>query len=361
MEEIIDLEELNEDVLDENLKEFMSKDEETEKLLNSKIDELAKEEEKLSKKESEVKSLEESNREKISSNASADELIEIAGKLKEAEAELAEINENVSKLTEEKEELLSTKENIEKSKKEYIKSLNSTNSNYEEQLKKISEAIEVCDNPTLKQVLEDVKNEKTRELNDLEVKRINELKNVLNEPVEEEKTELESVTIETKVEPEEKQNNYIQESQIDELINRINQQVRELNEQRNEVVNNDVPIIDTDNIIPTISEDLNPIVNNDLLSTPTEDIKIPQEDSGMINLDAILEDVPKASLDSITPDSLVIPEVNQVDEKSENKIKIIYEKDVPESLLKEIYSSSKIMPALYDYLDNKNVNEGSFN
>ena len=35
----------------------------------------------------------------------------------------------------------------EKSKQEYIKTLNSTNSNYEEQLKKINEAIEVL--PTL--------------------------------------------------------------------------------------------------------------------------------------------------------------------------------------------------------------------
>ena len=40
MEEILDLEDLQENVVDENLKEFMTKDEEAEKLLKEKIDEL---------------------------------------------------------------------------------------------------------------------------------------------------------------------------------------------------------------------------------------------------------------------------------------------------------------------------------
>ena len=53
-------------------------------LLKEKIEELEKEEGKLNKKEEEVKKLEESNREKISSDASPEELIEIANKLKEA-------------------------------------------------------------------------------------------------------------------------------------------------------------------------------------------------------------------------------------------------------------------------------------
>ena len=66
-------------------------------------------------------------------------------------------------------------------------------------------------------------------------------------------------------------------------------------------------------------------------------------------------------MNPITTDSLSVPQVNQIDEKSNDKIKVIYEKDVPEGLLKEIYSSSKIMPFLYEYLENKNANEGSFN
>ena len=90
VEEILDLEELQESIIDETLKEFMKKDEEAETLLKEKIDELIKEEEKLSKKEEEVKKLEESNRDKISSDASPEELIEIASKLKEAREELEE-------------------------------------------------------------------------------------------------------------------------------------------------------------------------------------------------------------------------------------------------------------------------------
>ena len=102
MEEILDLEDLQENVVDENLKEFMAKDEEAEKLLKEKIDELVLETEKLNKKEEEIKTLEESSREKISMNASPDELIEIAEKIKSAQSELSEINANIEKLEKEK-------------------------------------------------------------------------------------------------------------------------------------------------------------------------------------------------------------------------------------------------------------------
>ena len=332
MEEILDLEELQEEVLDENLKEFMSKDDETEKLLNEKIEELAKEEEKLSKKENEIKELEESNREKINSNASADELIEIAGKIKEAESELASINENIQKLTSEKEELIETKKSIDTSKQEYIKQLNSTNLNYEEQLKKISEAIEVCDNPTLKQVLEDVKNKKTKELADLEQKRINELKTVLNEPTEE-KPEI--------------------ELPVEEPLPVAAEETKDVEITSDILINNDV--LDT----PTFDFNISTDIEEPKISEETSTEK--QEPVNMINIDSILGTDDINNLNVINPVNIDIPEVNQVDIKNENKIRVIYERDVPEALLKEIYSSSKIMPPLYDYLENKNVNEGSIN
>lgn len=364
MEEILDLEELEEDVLDENLKEFMAKDDETEKLLNEKIEELAKEEEKLSKKENEIKDLEESNREKINSDASADELIEIAGKIKEAEAELASINENIEKLTSEKEELIETKNTIDASKQEYIKQLNSTNSNYEEQLRKISEAIDVCDNPTLKQVLEEVRNEKTRELTDLENKRINELKTVLNEPVEEEKPVIEvseeqpSEDSQEEVSTEaEVQVPAIEEEPALDTFN-INIDVPVVEEEKQE----EQPIID-------IPVDPQALTEPDAVDTITDSFvsdvtPVPEENNNqdMINIDSILStNVEPQDLNVVSQDSLAIPEINQVDKMNENKTKIIYEKDVPSNLLKEIYSSSKIMPSLYDYLDDKNVSEGSFN
>ena len=83
--EILDLEELKEnksEVIDENLKGFMSKDEEVSKLLEDKIGEIDSETEKLNAKEEEIRELEESSREKIIMDASPDELIEIAGKIK---------------------------------------------------------------------------------------------------------------------------------------------------------------------------------------------------------------------------------------------------------------------------------------
>lgn len=386
MEEILDLEELQEDILDENLKEFMAKDDETEKLLNEKIDELAKEEEKLSKKENEIRDLEESNREKINSDASADELIEIAGKIKEAEAELASINENIEKLTQEKEELIETKNSIDSSKQEYIKQLNSTNSNYEEQLRKISEAIDVCDNPTLKQVLEEVRNEKTRELTDLEKKRINELKTVLNEPVEEEKTVIEvseensSEEGSYESEPEQVQTSedvvkpVIEDSLVNMNIENTTEEVSEpviedplaninIDNQTNEnSVVEEQPIIDIPVDPQTLSEpDAVDTITDSFVSDVTPVLE-ENNNQDMINIDSILSpSVEAQDLNIVPQDNLVVPEVNQVDKMNENKTKIIYEKDVPSNLLKEIYSSSKIMPSLYDYLDDKNVSEGSFN
>ena len=81
----------------------------------------------------------------------------------------------------------------------------------------------------------------------------------------------------------------------------------------------------------------------------------PVNDSNIIGFDSIFGETTN-NLNENQKDELIIPDVNQMD----NKIKVIYEKDVPSNLLKEIYSSSKIMPSLYNYLES-NVLEGSFN
>ena len=291
MEEILDLDEMVETVVDEKLKEFMDKDEEIEKRLNEKIDQLAKEEEKLREKESEIIELEESSREKISSNASADELIEIAEKIKEAEAEQSVISQNIENLSNEKDEIIQTKESIEQSRIDYIKNLNSVNDNYNEQLKKISEAIDVCDNPALKQVLEDVKASKSSELETLKEKRISALREVLNEDTSE--SEENAPVQQTVIEP------------------------------KNEI---------NENIVQEIKP------------------KMESSSEQIININSILDN---SNLDVVSEDSLVIPQVNPIDVKNEENIRIIYERDVADELLSQIYSSSKIMPNLFDYLDNK--------
>lgn len=305
--EILDLEELKEnksEVIDENLKGFMSKDEEVSKLLEDKIGEIDSETDKLNAKEEEIRELEESSREKISMDASPDELIEIAGKIKSAQSELSEINANIEKLENEKKELEETKNNIEETKKEYIKNLSDANSDYQNQISKIEDAIAVCDNPSLKQVLEDVKKEKERKLASLQESRNNELKTALNPAIE-------------SVEP---------------IINEP------------ETNNLEIPKIEPEIDIPVVNEE-NAIQN-------TEDQV--KEDS-MIGLDSILssnDEIVMPKLTNVETDKIEMPKVE------EKRVKVIFSKDVPDVAVKEILSSSTVMPNVYSYLGNNIISNG---
>ena len=341
---------------------------EAEKELNDKIGELAIEEEKLNKKQDELNSLEDENRQKISTNASADELIEIAGKIKELEEELSSIKENIDTLSKEKEELINTKNEIESSKKEYIKSLNQASSNYEEQLKKISEAIEVCDNPTLKQVLEDVQAKKNEELSELSEKRENELKKVLKEEetsikMPEEEVKIDKIDIDVKDEkPSLEVPTFGKQDDLINILEPINLEKEKvpIEETKNDnfIIENPIPTIEVPEISSQPQEDISNDINipNFNESINTEPLNDVQPNNEVINLDSILTSPELPELNVTNVDSLDIPIVNN--EEKEDKIKIIYEKEVPNNLLKDIYSSSKIMPSLNNYLENKN--EGSF-
>ena len=331
--EILDLEELKEnksEVIDENLKGFMSKDEEVSKLLEDKIGEIDSETEKLNAKEEEIKELEESSREKISMDASPDELIEIAGKIKSAQSELSEINANIEKLENERKELEETKNNVEETKKEYIKNLSDANSDYQNQISKIEDAIAVCDNPSLKQVLEDVKNEKERKLASLQENRNNELEIVLNPAIE-------------SVEPKEE----VKEEKVDNIdpITNIEMNVSDepiINEP--EINNLEIPKIEPEIDIPVVNEE-NTIQN-------TEDQV--KEDS-MIGLDSILssnDEIVIPKLTNVETDKIEMPKVE------EKRVKVIFSKDVPDVAVKEILSSSTVMPNVYSYLGNNIISNG---
>lgn len=386
MEEILDLEDLQENVVDENLKEFMAKDEEAEKLLKEKIDELVLETEKLNKKEEEIKSLEESSREKISMNASPDELIEIAEKIKSAQSELSEINANIEKLEKEKEELDSTKKNVEDSKREYIKNLNSTNLNYQEQIKKIEEAIAVCDNSSLKQALEDVKKKKESELLSLQESRNTALKTALN-PIEnaieennavenESKTSEEKVTLDI-VEP------IIPSVESNNVDNVSNSVLPDMGAQSDLVL--DLPKVESpisDNIpeVKPLFEDDSNIINNannnannasevndvnvanEAVDNFAKDIINEEKNDNMIGLDSILNVNTDNENNNIIMPELKPVQTDTIEIKKEEspKVKIIFEKNVPETAIKEIYSSSTIMPGIYDYLNDGNniINAG---
>lgn len=331
--EILDLEELKEnksEVIDENLKGFMSKDEEVSKLLEDKIGEIDSETEKLNAKEEEIRELEESSREKISMDASPDELIEIAGKIKSAQSELSEINANIEKLENERKELEETKNNVEETKKEYIKNLSDANSDYQNQISKIEDAIAVCDNPSLKQVLEDVKKEKERKLASLQESRNNELKTVLNPAIE-------------SVEPKEE----VKEEKVDNVDPIINTEMNVLDE----------PIInepETNNLeIPKIEPEIDiPVVNEENAIQNTED---QVKEDPMIGLDSILssnDEIVMPKLTNVETDKIEMPKVE------EKRVKVIFSKDVPDVAVKEILSSSTVMPNVYSYLGNNIISNG---
>lgn len=331
--EILDLEELKEnksEVIDENLKSFMSKDEEVSKLLEDKIGEIDSETEKLNAKEEEIRELEESSREKISMDASPDELIEIAGKIKSAQSELSELNANIEKLENEKKELEETKNNIEETKKEYIKNLSDANSDYQNQISKIEDAIAVCDNPSLKQVLEDVKKEKERKLASLQESRNNELKTALNPSIE-------------SVEPKEE----VKEEKVDNIDPIINTEINVLDEpiiNETETNNLEIPKIEPEIDIPVVNEE------NTIQNTENQ-----VKEDPMIGLDSILssnDEIVMPKLTNIETDKIEMPKVE------EKRVKVIFSKDVPDVAVKEILSSSTVMPNVYSYLGNNIISNG---
>ena len=330
--EILDLEELKEnksEVIDENLKGFMSKDEEVSKLLEDKIGEIDSETEKLNEKEEEIRELEESSREKISMDASPDELIEIAGKIKSAQSELSEINANIEKLENERKELEETKNNVEETKKEYIKNLSDANSDYQNQISKIEDAIAVCDNPSLKQVLEDVKNEKERKLASLQESRNNELKTALNPAIE-------------SVEPKEE----VKEEKVDNIDPIINTEINVLDEP--ETNNLEIPKIEPEIDIPVVNEE-------STVQNITNQEEKSENDDIMIGLDSILssnDEIVMPKLTNVETDKIEMPKVE------EKRVKVIFSKDVPDVAVKEILSSSTVMPNVYSYLGSNIISNG---
>ena len=391
MEEILDLEDLQENVVDENLKGFMTKDEEAEKLLKEKIDELVLETEKLNKKEEEIKSLEESSREKISMNASPDELIEIAEKIKSAQSELSEINANIEKLEKEKEELDSTKKNVEDSKREYIKNLNSTNLNYQEQIKKIEEAIAVCDNSSLKQALEDVKKKKESELLSLQESRNTALKTALN-PIQNAIEENNAVENESKPSEEKVtldivgpiipsvESPVVESNNVDNVSNSVLPDMGAQSDLVLDLPKMESPISDNIPEVKPLFEDDSNIINNannnannasevndvnvanEAVDNFAKDIINEEKNDNMIGLDSILNVNTNNENNNIIMPELKPVQTDTIEIKKEEspKVKIIFEKNVPEAAIKEIYSSSTIMPGIYDYLNDGNniINAG---
>ena len=208
--------------------------------------------------------------------------------------------------------------------------MSDANSNYQNQISKIEDAIAVCDNPSLKQVLEDVKNEKERKLASLQENRNNELEIVLNPAIE-------------SVEPKEE----VKEEKVDNIdpITNIEMNV------------SDEPIInepETNNLeIPKIEPEIDiPVVNEENTVQNTED---QVKEDPMIGLDSILssnDDIVMPKLTNVETDKIEMPKVE------EKRVKVIFSKDVPDVAVKEILSSSTVMPNVYSYLGNNIISNG---
>ncbi len=185
MEEIIDIEEAsNEKLNDERIKEYLQKDEEIEKELSEKIEELTNEKNKLSSKKSELTELEDSLRNNLNHDSDTNEIRRIADEIDSLKKEMSTITENVEKLEDELDQIIDAKEKTIKTKGEYAKKVSKTIDEYEKKISLIKAAIEVCENEHLKQAQEEELSKMESELNDMKNKRAEELKETIESAIE---------------------------------------------------------------------------------------------------------------------------------------------------------------------------------
>ena len=111
---------------------------------------------------------------------------------------------------------------------------------------------------------------------------------------------------------------------------------------------------ETNNLeIPKIEPEIDiPVVNEENAIQNTEDQV--KEDS-MIGLDSILssnDEIVMPKLTNVETDKIEMPKVE------EKRVKVIFSKDVPDVAVKEILSSSTVMPNVYSYLGNNIISNG---
>lgn len=167
--------------------------------------------------------------------------------------------------------------------------MSDANSDYQNQISKIEDAIAVCDNPSLKQVLEDVKKEKERKLESLQESRNNELKTALNPAIE-------------SVEPKEE----VKEEKVDNIDPITN---TEMNVSDESIINEP----ETNNLeIPKIEPEIDiPVVNEENAIQNTED---QVKEDPMIGLDSILssnDEIVMPKLTNVETDKIEMPKVEE--------------------------------------------------
>ena len=319
------------EVYDDKILSYLEKDNEVETILESKIEELDSEKQKLSDKNAELKELENSYRDKLTHDSSTDEIREIADEIDRIKEELNGLQGNIDLLQMNINMISETRDKNEKSKEEYITNVSNTIEDYEKKLDAINKAIEICDNAALKEAFEEEQADMQSKLNDLKKQREKELDISINNTIKKEDSNDDI----TEKAPIEYDNAPFDEVIVSDLLNKIDLSD---SQQTNVEENNEKPIIKND-IDLDVNEDLlknddvNKEIEIDYPKTIPNDIVLPNIDIENINTPSLDDNIPV-----------------------DNGQEIIDNISVDASKISQILSSSSIMPSVYNWLNN-NIDE----
>lgn len=387
---------------EERLKEYLQKDNNVESLLENKIKDLNSEKEKLSNKYNELNSLEESYRDKLTRDTSTDEIRKIADEIDKIKEEVATLKVNISSLEYDIVKTTKTKVETEKTKEDYIASISKIIDEYERKLDAINKAIEVCDNESLKQAFSQEKENMKTTLDELKTKREHELENAISE--DEPKDNIEIKEDFTKIDTNENvdfDNVFDRENPLDAqeeiktpsfdeiVVSDLNiptpsveADIPEVKEENSEP--NFENILDTFNVTSdsnnkveaeekSTNEDelaniLNSLNNSEVSNSETSNNEFNNESPLFDNTN----DFSETTENNILGDSLLTPDVNienalnetntenvASDDKKENEV--IDNSFVDSSKISEIFESSKVMMAVYEWLDKNSNSEKVMN
>lgn len=379
---------------DEKLKAYLEKDASVEDLLGKKISELNEEKQKLSNKYTELKKLESSYRDKLTRDASTDEIRKIADDIDRVKEEVTDIQKNIEFLETDINKITETKKQTEESKESYIANVSKTIIEYEKKLEAINKAIEVCNNDSLKEAFKEEQTKMQNELNTLKSKREEELDKAVELTInnsdkskqsnEENKVELPKIDFEEVV-----VSNLISPNNEEETKNDINTTIEEVKVVSNQVDSAEESKVELNKLEEKLSELANEQENEeepsikidqDLVNRLVEEELMRQ---GLINQSEKREDT--SNLDSLLNNSmnieedddtqlevettpLIVPDIdlsnldlqntkNIEDKKEETSGKVIIDNlFVDASKISQILGSSGVMPSVYKWLDN-NISE----
>lgn len=346
MEEIIDIDELAEKEQNEKIKEYLKEDETVSKELTEKINELTEEKTKLSIKSVELNEKEESLRDKLTHDAKTDEIRKVADEIDNLKSEMVTITENVERLENELKEIQNAKIKTEETKTQYKEKISSTIGEYEKKISTIEAAIKVCDNEYLKKAQEEELSKMKETLENMKEERSRELKETLNITISKNSSEISQDNILNKDKP-------ISKSILDEIeVSPLN---TDIGNKQKELSNETIPI---DSFNDTISYPVDIDIKEET-KAPMEESKEELKNTSPLDFTSLVENnIEESGTSSVIQDIKPTVDLNSgtlfnyKTEKNKDFHEISKIDDVPEDKIRDIFSSSGILPIVYDYLNN---------